>query len=211
MPTNFRCKHAAFLYAHAFFINLKKNEVGDRSRGRLEGPPLNSYNCCIVICYNYTYIHIYAEYILTQWIIKTSEDFFRKICTSHFIVSFTCERELETEQKLQYIDPHPYDHQDCVFLVLQGCSTGGPEGYSAWCWLSLLHLVTNRSPNYWGARGSLLLGAGFPYHILSPTSLISNSIGGPKGPFYRVVVFPTTLTSKSLSSNSLTSSLHRVI
>ena len=45
-------------------------------------------------------------------IIKTQEDFFNKIFTSHFIARvrkgysrFTCERELETEQKLQYFDP----------------------------------------------------------------------------------------------------------
>ena len=29
----------------------------------------------------------------------------------------TCERELETEQKLQYFDPYSYGHQRCVFLV----------------------------------------------------------------------------------------------
>ena len=32
-----------------------------------------------------TYMQIHAGYILTQWI-TTREDFFRKICTSHFIV-----------------------------------------------------------------------------------------------------------------------------
>ena len=45
-------------------------------------------------------------------IIKTQEEFFKNICTSHFIVRvrkgysrFAFERELETEQKLQYFDP----------------------------------------------------------------------------------------------------------
>ena len=48
--------------------------------------------------------------------------------------------------ELQHIDPHSYDHQRCVFLVLQGCSTGGPgPQLSAECWLSLPHLVTNGS------------------------------------------------------------------
>ncbi len=66
--------------------------------------------------------------------------------TSHFIVRFVCERELETEQRLQYIDPHSYGHQRCVFLVLQGCSTGGPGAQlSAECWLSLPHLYSNAS------------------------------------------------------------------
>ena len=31
---------------------------------------------------------------------------------------FACERELETEQKLSYSDPHSYGLQRCVFLVL---------------------------------------------------------------------------------------------
>ena len=44
---------------------------------------------------------------------------------------FACEMELETEHKLQYFDPHYYGRQRCVFLVLQGCSTGGPGAHTA--------------------------------------------------------------------------------
>ena len=33
----------------------------------------------------------------------------------------------------------------CVFLVLQGCSTGGPGAHSAGYWHTLPHLVTNGS------------------------------------------------------------------
>ena len=84
---------------------------------------------------------------------------------------FACERELETEQKLQYFDTHSYGRQRCVFLVLQGCSTGGPEAQlSARWWLSLLHLIGNfsgpqlnrgpRAPSAW---------CGFPHHISSIT------------------------------------------
>ena len=69
--------------------------------------------------------------------------------------------------ELQYIDPHSYGHQRCVFPVLQGCSTGGPEAHSAGCELSLPHLVTNGSPN---------------------------SIGGPEGAICWVVAFPTTFS-----------------
>ena len=47
--------------------------------------------------------------------------------------------------ELQYIDPHSYGHRRCVFLVLQGCSTGGPEVHSAVCRLSLPYLVSNSS------------------------------------------------------------------
>ena len=48
--------------------------------------------------------------------------------------------------ELRHIDPHSYGHQRCVFLVLHGCSTGGPGAQlSAGWWLSLLHLVSNSS------------------------------------------------------------------
>ena len=88
---------------------------------------------------------------------------------------FACERELETEQKLQYFDPHSYGRQHCVFLVLLMLnwrpigplcwvmafftasyqhllwttnSIGVPEGPLGWVWLSLPHPVYNsvRSP-----------------------------------------------------------------
>ena len=72
--------------------------------------------------------------------------------------------------ELQYIDLHSYGRQRCVFLVLQGGSTGGPEAHSAGWWLSLLHLISNfsgpqlnrgpRAPSAW---------RGFPYHVSSIT------------------------------------------
>ena len=66
--------------------------------------------------------------------------------------------------ELQYIDPHSYGRQRCVFLVLQGCSTGGPGAQlSARWWLSLLHLITNWSPKlHRGSRGPLLPSVAFP-------------------------------------------------
>ena len=75
--------------------------------------------------------------------------------------------------ELQYFDPHSYGRQRCVFLVLQGCSTGGPGAQlSAGWWLSLLHLITNRSgpqtPSGYPRAPSV--GCGFPYHILSSNS-----------------------------------------
>ena len=64
-----------------------------------------------------------------------------------------------------------------VSFSFSWCSNGGPGAHSAGCGLSLPHLVTNRSPNTlgWGVPRPLLLGGGFLYHILSLTSLISNS------------------------------------
>ena len=110
-----------------------------------------------------------------QWI-TTSEDFFKKICTSHFIVRVRkgLLRVLLWEgvgdrTELQYINPHSYGRQRCVFLVLQGCSTGGPWAQlSAERWLFLPHLISNfsgsqlnrvpRAPSAW---------CGFPYYISS--------------------------------------------
>ena len=65
---------------------------------------------------------------------------------------FYCERELETEQKLQYFDP-TLMAISVVFFSFAWCSTGGPGAHSA----------------------------GFLYCILSATSLDPNS-SGPQGP-----------------------------
>ena len=69
--------------------------------------------------------------------------------------------------ELQYIDPHSYGHQSCVFLILLMLNQrpGGPL-----CRLSLLHLITNGSPN---------------------------SIGGPEGPFGQVWLSLPHLISNS--------------
>ena len=92
--------------------------------------------------------------------------------------------------ELQYIDPHSYGHQRCVFLVLLMLS--------AECWLSLAHLVTNgslcwvlafsstschqRVSKILGAPRASSVGCGFPYHILSATSLDPNSSGALRAP-----------------------------
>ena len=59
--------------------------------------------------------------------------FFRKIYLSHFIrervVEGLCVRgELETEQTATYWPPSSSDYSSTSFLILLGCSTGGPEG-----------------------------------------------------------------------------------
>ena len=90
---------------------------------------------------------------------------------------FACERELVTEHKLQYFDPHSYGRQRCVLLVLHHCSTGGPGAQlSAGWWLSLLHLINNfsRPQTPSGFPRAPSAGCGFPYHISSITRLVSN-------------------------------------
>ena len=69
------------------------------------------------------------------------------------------------QTELQYIDPHSYGHQRCVFLILQGCSTRGPGAQlSAGWWLSLLHLISNFSGPQLnrGPQGPLRPGVTFP-------------------------------------------------
>ena len=53
---------------------------------------------------------------------------------------FACERELETEQKLEYFDPKLMAGNVVSFSF--SCSTWGPGVHSAGCWLSLLHLIS---------------------------------------------------------------------
>ena len=108
--------------------------------------------------------------------IRTQEDLCRKIFVplTLFVrvrkgcVGFYCERELETEQKLQYFDPHSYGRQRCVFLFLQGCSTGGPEAHSAgWSATSYQQLLW--APTQSGVPMAPSAWCGFPYHISSIT------------------------------------------
>ena len=70
-----------------------------------------------------------------------------------------------------------------VSFSFSWCSTGGPGAQlSAECWLSLPHLVTNRSPSLLGAPRAPSARSGFPYHILSAISLVPNSSGAPRAP-----------------------------
>ena len=124
---------------------------------------------------------------MAQWI-TMRDDFFRKICTSHFIVRVRkgllrvlLWEGVGNRTELQYIDPHSYGRQRCVFLVLQGCSTGGPGAqFSAGWWLYFLHLITNWSPKlHRGSGGPLLPGVAFPTnsptHWLPVFIVLSNS------------------------------------
>ena len=116
--------------------------------------------------------------ITTQRRWKTSKGFFIKIYTSHFICNVCIWQDVGDRTELQYIDPHSYGRQRCVFLVLQGCSTGGPEAHSAGWWLSLLHLISKFSgPQLITAPRAPSVWRGFFYHILSATYLqtVSNS------------------------------------
>ena len=125
--------------------------------------------------------------------IKDERRLFWNICTFHFIVRVwkgllmvLLWEGVRDRTELQYFYPHSYGRQRCVFLVLQGCSTGGPGAQlSAGWWLSLLHLITNWSPKlHWGPEGR------FSRVWLSLPHLVSN-FSGPQ--LNRpCVAFPTT-------------------
>ena len=150
--------------------------------------------CYILIC---IYIYIYMQHH-NDTINNDERQTSLKKYTSHFIAKvrkgllkvFLWEGAGDRTE-LQYIDPHSYGHQRCVFLVLQCCSTGGPGAQlSAERWLSLPYLVSDFSgPQlHRGSQGPLRPGVAFPttshlYHIWFPTLLTSNSIRGPEGPF----------------------------
>ena len=79
--------------------------------------------------------------------IKTQEDFFNKIFTSHFIarvrkgcVEFYCKRELETEHNWNILDPKLWPSALCLSRS-PGLLNRSPGFHSAGCWLTLLHLV----------------------------------------------------------------------
>ena len=120
-----------------------------------------------ILIYTYTYIHVYAGYRLTQWI-TTSEDFFRKICTSHFIVRV---------------------RKGLLRVLLW-------EGVGDWTkiaiyWPPLFMAVSvvsfsfSRDAQPEAQGPSSLLDDGFLYCILALTSLDPNSIRGLKGPLRR--------------------------
>ena len=84
---------------------------------------------------------------------------------------------METEQKLQYFDPHSYGRH-VVSFSFSWCSIGGP--------------------------GSTLLGAGFLYCILSPTSLVPKLHRGSRGPYGRVWLSLPHLVYNSVSNSTAT-------
>ena len=100
------------------------------------------------------------------------EDFFNNILPLTLLQGFekgyskfACERELETEQKLQYFDPKLMAGNVASFSFFDA----QPE-----------------------ALGSTLQGAGFLYCILSASSLDPKLHRGSQGPLRLGVAFPTT-------------------
>ena len=103
---------------------------------------------------------------------QTQEDFFNKICTSHFI----CKGSKRVTQGLR-VRGSWWLNINCNILTptlmtvnvvsfsFSRCSSEGPGVHSAGCWLSLLHLISNfsgpQTPS--GFPRAPSAGCGFPY------------------------------------------------
>ena len=132
----------------------------------------------------YIYIYIYICYIvICRYMLNESQphkgrakNFFKKICTSHFIVRvrkgysrFACERELETEHNCNILTP--------ILIAV-----------------SVVSFSFSRAAQPEAKRPTLLAFSTTSYQQLlwTPTHLGPNSIGGLEGPFRPGVAFPTT-------------------
>ena len=126
---------------------------------------MTSLKCCIVT--------IMTNYTNTcKWnhndTIKTNEDFFKKY-TSHFIERVVCERELRPNRTAIYWPPTLMAISVVSFSLSRAAQ---PE-----------------------AQGLTPLGAGFLYHILSPTGLVSKLTDFLSSPSYIIVQPPTQYLS----------------
>ena len=84
----------------------------------------------------------------------------------------------EDRTELQHSDPHSYGHQRCVFLFLQGCSTGGPGAQlSAECWLSLPHLSQTGLQTLWHPVFTELYNSSIAHSISLEWHVWSSSSG----------------------------------
>ena len=97
------------------------------------------------------------------------------------------ERELETEQNCNILTP-TLMAISVVSFSFSWCSTGGP-----WAW----------GPSY-------LLSAGFLYHILSPTGLVSKLTDFLSSPSYIIVQSPTQSLEWHVWSSSSGNNCHAV-
>ena len=122
----------------------------------------------------YTHMHIYATiHIFMQKhnniMIKTSEDFFKKIYLSLYLKGYVCERELETEQNCNILTPPTLMAISVVSFSFSRAAQ--PE-----------------------TQGPTPLVAGFLYHILLPTGLISKLTDFLSAPSYIIVQLPNSIS-----------------
>ena len=71
-----------------------------------------------------------------------SEDFFNKYVPLTLFVTFACERELETEHNCNILTPTLMAVSIVSFLFSRAAQ---PEAQGSFCWLSLMHFISNFS------------------------------------------------------------------
>ena len=123
----------------------------------------------------YSYVPYHNGTIIkTHAMIKTQEDFFIKIYTSHFIARvrkgcsrFACERELETEHNWNILTPKLWSATLCLSRSpLDHNLIRALESTFGRVWLSLPHLVSN-----WHSNSTVLLlfNSSALYYLQNPT------------------------------------------
>ena len=91
------------------------------------------------------HIYTYTCRIHFDTIIKTSEDFFKKIYLSLYMQYLFVRGSWIPNRTATYWLPQPLRTSPCVVLVLLGCSTGGLGVQPLWDMFSFQHLLTNWS------------------------------------------------------------------
>ena len=140
------------------------------------------YHCCIIICW-FMQKYIYICWIHTDAMIKTQEDFFNKIFTSHFI----CKGSKRVTRGLR-VWGSSRPNRNCNILTLTlmavtSCLSRSPgllnrRPWGPLCWAlafftaSYQHLLW--TPTHQGLKAPSAW-CGFPYHISFPT--VCNSTG----------------------------------
>ena len=193
-----------YMYKHAWGFN------GYRQRKETRRHEFTT--CKIMFAYAillYTYISIHAEiniYMLDTYRRneqQTQEDFFNKVYLPLTLYvrfervawGFTVRGSWRSNITAIFW-PQSYGRQRCVFLVLQGCSTGGPgptllvDGF-LYCILS----ASSLDPNPSGPKCPLRPDVAFPYHISSPT--VCNSTGSSNS----TELYNRSTPTRSLKSN----------
>ena len=133
-------------------------------------------------------IHIYAGYILTQWItdamIKTQNDFLEKYLP--FLLQgfekgysrFACERELETKHNWNVLTPKLWSATLCLSRSpLDPNSIRAPESPFGRVWHSLPHVVSNWHSN---STVRLLFNSSAFYYLQTPTQWYGHASTSPQ-------------------------------
>ena len=87
--------------------------------------------------------------------------------------TFECERELETEQNCNILTPLSWPSALCLYRSPDAPPEGRGPTLLAFSTASY-HQLVSKTPS--GVPRAPSAGCGFPYHILSPTSLIPNCL-----------------------------------